>query len=164
MTNLALIGSRSSLNTGKSWWTQDLPSNSLNWFTNRLKVNVQREEHWYLKEIQREKRGPFDLKKIGWMTTVARTRWGMIPRRGPMFSLSFRQSDEDRTVGMSPRVAPRRANSAINSERSILIVESWCVQSSLTRSTAPFSARAPDEDGELLATPRVFLDVVDHFT
>ena len=88
----------------------------------------------------------------------------MIPQHGPTFSLSFRPSDEDWTIGMFPRVAPRRADFAIDPKHLILIVESRCVQSSLTRSTAPFSVRALDEVRELLATPRVFLDVVGHFT
>ena len=88
----------------------------------------------------------------------------MIPRCGPTFSLSFRSSDEDQTVGMSPRVAPRSADSAINPERLILIVELQCIKSSSTRSTVSFSARALDKDQELLAMPRVALDVIDHFT
>ena len=48
-TTPALIGLRSSLNVGESWWTQDLPSNSLNCFTNRSKVKKRREEHRFLK-------------------------------------------------------------------------------------------------------------------
>ena len=63
-TNLAPIGSRLSLNAGESWWTQDLPSNSLNCFMNRAKFKERREEHRFLKRNSREKSGPFDLVRV----------------------------------------------------------------------------------------------------
>ena len=47
--NPAHIASQSSLNAGGSQWTRDLPRNSLNLFTNRSKVQEQRENTWVFK-------------------------------------------------------------------------------------------------------------------
>ena len=78
--NHALIGSQSSLNTGESWWTQDLPSNSLNFFMNRSKVEKTREEYRFLKRSSRDKRGPFDPVKGPSMAMITRWSWAMIAR------------------------------------------------------------------------------------
>ena len=79
-TNPALIGSRLSLNTGESWWTQDLLSKPLNCFTIRSKVKVQREEHRYLK-----KKSPRKIRAVWFgegrlMATIMRWLWDMIAR------------------------------------------------------------------------------------
>ena len=80
MTNLAPVGSRSSLNVGESWWTQDLPSNLLNFFMNQSRVKKQREEHRLLKRNFRKNCGPFD------------------PVEGRFMAMITRQSVHDRTA------------------------------------------------------------------
>ena len=74
MINPAPIGLQSSLNAGRSQRTQDLAQKSLNSFTIQSRVKKTREEHRFLKEISHEKRRPFDLKKLRWTSTIARTR------------------------------------------------------------------------------------------
>ena len=81
MTNHVLIGSRSSLNTGESWWTQDILSNSLNCFTNRSKFEKRREEHRFLRRNSREKCRPFDPVKGRLMATIARWSWAINVRQ-----------------------------------------------------------------------------------
>ena len=44
------IATQSSLNAGGSRWTRDLPQNSLNFFTNRSKVQEQGRNTWLFKE------------------------------------------------------------------------------------------------------------------
>ena len=48
--NPAPIPSELSLNAGESWWTKDLPINSLNSFTNRSKVKKKGRSTWVFKE------------------------------------------------------------------------------------------------------------------
>ena len=86
--NPAPIGSQSRLNVGGSWRTQDLAKKLLNSFTIQSRVKKTREEHRFLKEILPKKRGLFNLKKLRWTSTIARTRWGMIPWCEPTFSFN----------------------------------------------------------------------------
>ena len=123
-TNLALIGSQSSLNAGKSWWTQDLPSNSLNCFTNWSKVkkrrgipaiNVNRLFHDEIGTFQsRETSGivAHDVVHVLlWLEPFDEDRRLIMCLRLPRSQVTthafrmFRPSDEDRTIVMRPHVS-----------------------------------------------------------
>ena len=80
--NPALIKSRSSLNAGESWWTQDLPSNSLNCFTNRSKVLKRREEHRFLKKNSRDEYEP-SISRCDLRRPIARNCRIHSPWHGP---------------------------------------------------------------------------------
>ena len=90
---------------------------------NRSKVKVQREEHQYLKKKSPQKMSAvrFDEGRLDGHDCARRI--GYDPTRGAHLFLSSLLSDLNRTVGISPRVAPRRPDLAFNPERLILIVD-----------------------------------------
>ena len=117
--NLAPIVSQSSLNGGGSRRTQDLAKKLLKSFTIQSRVKIQSENIDIDKRNLQENRRPFNLMKLGWMSTIGRMRWAMILWRGATFLLLFRLSNFDQTVVIPPRVAPRLPKSR-------LISRVWC--------------------------------------
>ena len=144
MTNSALIGSRSSLNVGELWWTQDLPSNSLNCFTNWSKVKKRREEHRFLK-----RNFPWEMRAV-WsgerpIDGHNRTMTVGHQSRGDRAMIAWRSSGTiSRSVGFRrPMAINRQGESDASTCLSTMRHDHdqiKAVGSSLTRSTVSFSA------------------------
>ena len=116
MTNPASVTSRSSLNVGELWWTQDLAIKFRNCFMIQSRIKRRREYINFYKEFPGKKRWPFDLMKIGWTSTIVRVGWATIPWLGSTFSRFF--------------------------ARLILIGPSWCIHASSTIAKIAIASRA----------------------
>ena len=117
--NPASIGSQSSLNAGESWWTQDIPSKSLNCLTIRSKVKRRRDNTSVFKEEFPRETWVVWYGESQSMATITRWSWATIVRRSWATisrSLVFRRLIviiASRWVLMHPRVSPWCATIAI---------------------------------------------------